>query len=340
MAVAAQPDTTKEQLIQRRRGVTPEEEPMTKTILVTGAAGFIGSHLVDHLLAQGHSVVGVDNLRTGREENLRGAMAHEEFTFLQADICDHDLVSRLPKLDIVYHLAAISSVKLSVEDPLAVNETNVTGTVNILRAARELGVQRVVFSSSAAVYGQPEISPITEDAPIQALSPYGASKIAAEQYMHSFRNTYGMETVILRYFNVYGPRQAYSEYSGVVSVFINRALRGDRLIVDGDGLQTRSLIYVDDVVALTVQAATAPGISGEVINVCGAHEMTVLDIANAVLRMVAQTNSTITHGPPRPGDIRKSSGSLDKARELLGVTPQVDFEQGLRRTIEWYRNSM
>ncbi len=313
---------------------------MGKNALVTGAAGFIGSHLVDLLIDSGYTVIGIDNLSTGRMENLERAVAGDSFTFVKADITDPDIRSKVPSdIEYIFHLAAISSVKVSIEDPALVHHVNATGTLNVLILARELGVKRVVFSSSAAVYGDPRRLPVTEDTPVHALSPYGASKIAGEQYMHAYREAFGLETVILRYFNVFGPRQAYSAYSGVVSVFINRALANENLIVDGDGLQTRSLIYVSDVVEYTKRAAEVPEANGQVFNVGGNKDIRVVDIADRVLVTVG-ADCKIRHGPPRVGDVKKSIGSIKRAKSVLGYSPKVSFDKGLQWTIDWYREHM
>ena len=316
---------------------------VSKRAIVTGAAGFIGSHLVDLLLERDYFVVGIDNLDTGRMENLETALEHKSFRFIKADIRDPDLISKVvheaETIDYVFHLAAISSVTISVEDPAYVNSVNVAGTLNILNLARDLKAQRVVFSSSAAVYGNPEKLPITEEMSVCAISPYGASKIAGEQYMHAFRSTYGLETTVLRYFNVYGPRQAYSAYSGVVSIFVNRAITDEDLVIDGDGLQTRSLIYVGDVVEYTLRAAETPDANGMTFNIAGQESVNVLEIAERILKITGG-KSRVVHGPPRPGDIRESRGAIDRAISVLGHTPSVPFEEGIRRTINWYQSQM
>ncbi|MFX1602270.1 MAG: NAD-dependent epimerase/dehydratase family protein, partial [Promethearchaeota archaeon] len=238
--------------------------------LVTGCAGFIGSSLVDHLLERGHTVIGVDNLRTGSLDNMRAAVENPRFKFLRKDVCEEDWCSSIEsEIDIIYHLAAISSVKLSIEDPLLVHRINVGSTVNVLDMARSKDVQRVVFSSSAAVYGNPPEMPIHEDTPLSPLSPYAASKIAAEHYMRAYSMTYDFESVVLRYFNIYGPRQAYSEYSGVVSIFINQALAGLPITVEGDGTQTRTFLHVDDTVRATCLAGDIAAAAGVTMNICG-----------------------------------------------------------------------
>ena len=309
--------------------------------VVTGCAGFIGSHLVERLLEEGYHVIGIDNLRTGNQNNMASFSSHLGFKFIEADVCDPGLKSKLPSdIDLIFHLAAISSVTASIEDPILVNRINVTGTVNILDIARSLDACRVVFSSSAAVYGNPEEMPVLEKIPVNPLSPYAASKIAGEEYMKAFREAYGIETTILRYFNVYGPRQAYSEYSGVISIFINHAIRDEPITVEGDGEQTRSFVYVTDVAKGTVLAGKTPKANDEIINVSGLDLIRILDVANEINQAASSEESKIIHINPRIGDVRHSIGSMDKAQSILGFTPEMSFETGLKHTINWYRDHM
>ncbi len=313
---------------------------MTKAAaLVTGCAGFIGSTLVDYLLEEGHTVIGVDNLRTGNLDNMSVAVKNSRFRFIEKDISREGWDSGIvAEVDIIYHLAAISSVKLSIDNPLLVNRVNVGATVNVLEMARKRGVKRVVFSSSAAVYGDPPEIPITEDTPVCPLSPYAASKIAAEHYMRTYSKTYGFESVVLRYFNIYGPRQAYSEYSGVVSIFVNQALAGLPISIEGDGTQTRSFLYVDDAVRATALAGNSAVAAGETINICGEESVSISRIADQVLRSVPDTKSEIVYGPARVGDVRHSLGTMAKAHKVLGFIPSIPMEVGLSNTVEWYRN--
>ncbi|MHA1943911.1 MAG: NAD-dependent epimerase/dehydratase family protein, partial [Candidatus Thorarchaeota archaeon] len=212
---------------------------MTETVVVTGAAGFIASHLVDRLLEQGYKVIGIDNMRTGSIDNLEVALASDGFDLFEEDVCDPDLSKKIrDDFDIVFHLAAISSVKLSIQDPFIVNDVNVGGTLNMLDFADKRGAKRFIYTSSAAVYGNPTTLPVTEETPVYPLSPYAASKLSAEMYCLAYGETHGVVPTILRYFNAYGPRQEFSEYSGVIPIFINQALHGLPLTVDGDGKQT------------------------------------------------------------------------------------------------------
>ncbi|MFW9968136.1 MAG: GDP-mannose 4,6-dehydratase [Candidatus Thorarchaeota archaeon] len=312
---------------------------MTETALVTGCAGFVGSALVDHLLEKGYSVIGLDNFSVGLERNIESALMNPEFRLVTADIMDKDLAKHFDsEIDIIYHLAAISSVKRSVEEPLLIHRINTTGTLKVLELARQYQIRRVVFSSSAAVYGMPNQMPVTEDTPVDPLSPYGASKLGAEMYLRSYHSTYGIEAVILRYFNIYGPRQIFSPYSGVVSIFCNQALKDLPITVDGDGLQTRSLIHVDDAVEATRLAGETSCAAGETMNVAGSDTITVLELANRISALMPESKSSIVHGPARQGDVKESIGSGNRAKELLGFTPAVALDDGLERTLDWYRN--
>ncbi len=313
---------------------------MSKTALVTGAAGFIASHLVEHLLSKDYHVIGVDNLRTGNMNNLDGILQNSSFEFINQDICGEDCVGLHSvidtDLDVTFHLAAISSVKLSTEDPVLVNRVNVSGTVNVLDLSRLCNNQRVVFTSSAAVYGNPNEIPTPEDTPLNPLSPYAASKIAGEKYMTAFAHSYEMETTILRLFNIYGPRQAYSEYSGVVSIFINQVLRGEPITIDGDGEQTRSFVFVEDVARALILASEEKTAASKIINLSGRTPISINSIAEQI-RSVSELDIAIEKHPPRLGDIRDSLGTCDVAERILRFTPEVSFEEGIRRTFDWYR---
>ncbi|MFX1262016.1 MAG: GDP-mannose 4,6-dehydratase [Promethearchaeota archaeon] len=312
---------------------------MVEMALVTGCAGFVGSNLVDHLLDIGYSVIGLDDFSSGLEKNLESAQLNPRFKLITASIMDDEIASQLDfEIDVIYHLAAISSVKRSVEDPLLVHNINATGTLKMLELARLNRARRVVFSSSAAVYGMPEEIPVNEKTPVDPLSPYGASKVAAEMYLRAYHNTYGIETVILRYFNIYGPRQAFSPYSGVVSIFANNALQNHPITVDGDGLQTRSLIHIDDAVEITRLAGESYRAIGETLNVAGNDVISIQELANRILTQVPESESSIVHGPARQGDIKESIGSGERAKRILEFTPSVALDEGLERTVDWYRD--
>ncbi len=309
------------------------------TAVITGCAGFIGSHLVDLLLSHGMNVFGVDSLITSDLSNLKSAMNNSQFTFINADVRSPDISNRIPSpVDVVFHLAAVSSVRMSIENPLYVNDVNVNGTLNMLLLARMLGAKRFVLTSSASVYGAPSQLPVSEESQLDPLSPYAASKIAAEQYVRSFQNSFGLETTILRYFNVYGPRQKFSEYSGVISIFINRLLQSQSIIIEGDGEQTRSFIYVDDAVRATWLAAQSPLASGQVINLGSTQSVTINRLVQTLKGLVPESSSQIIYGPARVGDIRNSIASMERAKKLLDFRPTVPFEEGLARTVNWYRS--
>jgi len=313
---------------------------MKRIAIVTGACGFIGSHLVDELLEHGYRVIGIDNLRTGRRENIAAAMVHSDFRLVIDDIRNESLAEVIgERSDLLFHLAAISSVRESIENPILINDVNTRGTLNVLEVARSLGVKRVVFSSSAAVYGDPEEVPISEDAPYNPLSPYAASKIGAEMYLKSFHSSFGLDYAVLRYFNVYGPRQAYSAYSGVISIFINQALDNGPITIEGDGKQTRSFIHVEDVVRATRKSAELHDAKNTVMNISGLEQISILDLAQRIKKSVEGCSSGIAYAEARVGDVQDSIGHMDKTRTILDFTPEVPLPQGLRDTVEWYRDS-
>ena len=305
-------------------------------VLVTGGAGFIGSHLVDHLVDAGHDVIVLDNFSTGKIGNLSHSRGRPNFELAKADIrrIPRSVVKRLKKVDRVCHLAAVTSVQKSVMDPVSTTEVNVTGTLNVLEAAKALKAERVVFSSSAAVYGTPRAYPISETASISPISPYGASKAASELYLGSFEENHGIETLSLRFFNVYGPRQAASQYSGVISIFTRKALQQKPLQIYGDGSQTRDFIYVSDVVDATV-AALERNPQSRVFNIASGREITILELAKTIQKII-QTQSELVLYPPRSGDVARSLADVTKARNELGFTAGTPMEDGLSTTIQWF----
>jgi UDP-glucose 4-epimerase len=306
-------------------------------VLVTGAAGFIGSHLVDCLVDAGHDVIVLDNFSSGRARNLSHSLPRQNFQLVRADIrrIPRSFVNRLRRVDGVYHLAAVTSVQQSIWDPLLTTEVNVVGTLNVLEAAKALKAQRVVFSSSAAVYGAPRAFPILEDASISPISPYGASKAASEHYLRSFEENHGIEAVSLRYFNVYGPRQTPGEYAGVISTFARRALQQKPLQIYGDGSQTRDFIYVSDVVDATI-AALERTPQSKVFNIASGKETTILELAKTMQR-ITQTQSELKLYPPRGGDVARSVADVTRARNELGFTARTSMDDGLSATIQWFR---
>ncbi len=306
--------------------------------LVTGGAGFIGSAIVEELLKRGKQVTVLDDLSSGKEANLAPILA--KLNFIRGSICDLDAVrSACSGADYVLHLAARTSVPRSVADPLETNRVNVDGTLNVLVAARDAKVRRVVFAASSSAYGESPTLPKVETMPAVPISPYGVSKLAGEVYLQVFGRAYGLENVSLRYFNVFGPRQdPSSQYSGVLSRFITAVLEGQSPVVFGDGEQSRDFTYVDNVVDATLRATEAPGVSGMVLNVGTGGRYTL----NHTLKLLGKISGKAVHPryePPRTGDIRDSQADISLARKLLSFAPSVGFEEGLRRTFDWYRSS-
>jgi len=307
--------------------------------LVTGGAGFIGSNIVDFLLEERHAVRVLDNLATGRRENLSHVMDRVEF--MQGDLRDKTACREAVRgMDYVLHQGAVPSVPRSVADPLLSNEANVTGTVNLLVAARDAGVKRLVFASSSSVYGDQQADVKTEDLPLNPLSPYAATKAAGEYYLRSFSLCYGMETVSLRYFNVFGPRQdPNSPYSAVIPLFITAMLEGRRPIVHGDGLQARDFTFVGNNVRANVLAATASfDARGQAYNIACGDSITLLDLVHAINKTLG-TDIQPAFAPRRVGDVRVSKADISRAKADMGYEVSVDFTEGIKRTIEWYRRN-
>lgn len=304
-----------------------------KKWLVTGGAGFIGSHLVRALLARGEQVRVVDSLVTGLRENVPA-----EAEFLHADLADDGVARQaVAGCEYVLHQAALPSVPRSVKDPATSHRNNVDGTLNLLLAARDAGCRRVVYAASSSAYGDTPTLPKHEAMPSNPLSPYALQKFIGEQYCQLFTRLYGLETVSIRYFNVFGPRQhPSSPYSGVISLFIKAALEGRAPTIHGDGQQTRDFTYIDNVVDGVLRAAVAPEASGQVINVATGGRVSLLDVWDA-LRDITGVTTTPTFGPPRDGDVRDSQADVGKAARVLGYRPSVSFEDGLARTVEWFR---
>jgi UDP-glucose 4-epimerase len=308
---------------------------MAGTSLVTGGAGFIGSHLAEALTAAGRRVRVFDNLDTGLESNLAHISPAPEF--VRGCVTDAAAVARAVEgCDTVYHLAALASVAKSVEDPPASHAACATGTLTVLDEARKAGVKRLVYAASASAYGgASDPAGQGEDTPLCALSPYAAAKLAGEFYAESFAATFGMETVRLRFFNVFGPRQRPdSPYSGVIAIFASLLAAGRTPTVHGDGLQSRDFVYVVDVANALVRAADTPGVSGRVYNVGTGKSVTLLELLGTLNRILG-TNAVPVHGPARVGDVRHSRAKIDHIRKDLGYEPTVSLEEGLRRTLAW-----
>ncbi len=301
--------------------------------LVTGGAGFIGSNIVGELLRRGHRVRVLDDLSNGLASNLEDF--GDDVDFLHGDIRDPAAVERaVAGVEVVFHLAALGSVPRSIADPAATNAVNVAGTVNVLVAARKAGARRLVFSSSSSVYGNTPVTPKTEALPYAPVSPYAVSKMAAESYTRVFSQIYDMETVCLRYFNVFGPKQRPdAAYAAVIPKFMHWAISGEALEIHGDGQQSRDFTYVDNVVSANLLAADAPGVSGQVFNCACGESYSLLDIVEALERALGRGLER-KHSESRPGDIRKSLAGIDAARKSLGYEVLVPFSEGLARTWE------
>lgn len=300
--------------------------------LVTGGGGFIGSNLVRALLERGDEVRVLDNFSTGNRANLGGL----DVEVVEGDLRSYERVHNAVRgSEVVFHLGALGSVPRSVQDPLTSNAVNVDGTLNVLLAARDEGVRRVVFSSSSSVYGTRRTLPVTEAEPPDPLSPYGVAKLAAERYCVSFARVYdSFETVVVRYFNVFGPRQSpFSQYAAVIPLFITAIATGKAISIDGDGEQRRDFTYVSNVVDATLRAAEAGGASGQIFNVAASSPASVNTVAETIGRIVGQPVSK-TFAPPRAGDIRDSWADITRAQRSLGWEPTVGLEDGLRRTID------
>jgi nucleoside-diphosphate-sugar epimerase len=315
---------------------------MTMSVLVTGGSGFIGSHLVEALLQRGASVRVLDNLTTGHRANLAGALAHPEglgtVTFIAGDITDRKTVKDAVKgVEYVLHQAALPSVQRSVEDPVTSNLVNVEGTLNVLVAARETRVRRVVYASSSSVYGDSPQLPKVESMPTNALSPYAVSKLAAEAYCRAFTRVYGLETVSLRYFNVFGPRQdPNSLYAAVLPRFIEALLAKKPPVIYGDGMQSRDFTYIENVVQANLLALDAVGVGGETFNIACGESINL----KAVLQYLAEFSNQVVepeYQAPRAGDVKHSLADISKAERMLGYRPVIPFREGLKRTFEFLR---
>jgi UDP-glucose 4-epimerase len=301
--------------------------------LVTGGAGFIGSHLVEHLLRDGWNVRVLDNLSTGKANNLKSLP--QQFDFIQGSINDPSVLRPATAgCDVVFHLAALPSVARSLIDPMTTHEVCATGTLSVLDAARQMGVRRVIYAASSSAYGGTPGALRSESDALAPLSPYASSKLSGELYCQSFTTVYGLETVRLRFFNVFGPRQdARSPYTGVIALFIAGMLEGKPPTVQGDGLQSRDFTYVENAVQALVRSADAPAAVGKVYNIGNGESTTILQLVQH-LNSILGTELPPLPGPPRAGDVRHSQANIALARQDLGYEPTVTFVEGLRRTVE------
>lgn len=301
--------------------------------LVTGGAGFIGSHIVDELIARGIETHVIDNLSTGTLDNLTQHRGNDLLHFMAGDAREAEALLQDTSIDVVFHEAAIASVPKSVSHPMLVHDVNVNMTLHLLNYCVKAGVKRFVFASSAAVYGILE-SKATEDMACRPNSPYGAGKLAVEDYLHAYRRTYDLETVLLRYFNVYGRRQRYSDYSGVITVFINKLLEGGRPTIFGDGLQVRDFVHVEDIVQANMLAMESASAVGEMFNVASGRATSILELVQIVKGLVGAAGVDPQFAPPRQGDMKLGLASIDKIRAVLGYDSKVQMQQGLKGVVE------
>ncbi len=313
-------------------------------VLVTGGAGFIGSHLVDRLLKEGFEVTVIDNFSKGRLENIASYPGRKDFHLVKGDIRDFNLVKDIMKdIDAVFHEAAFVSVVLSIEDPVLVNDVNVTSTLNLLKASVDSNVKRFVFASSAAIYGETKSPLMVEDMFPAPTSPYGVSKLAAESYTRAFYKTYGLDTVALRYFNVYGPRQSFdiqSGYGGVITLFLNRLIKNMELVIYGDGEQTRDFVYIQDVVEANMLALNTKSAAGESFNIGSGGRTTVNQVAQTIKNSLNRNEIKKVYADPRPGEVKHAYADINKAIKMLNYSPRFSFAQGIADLIAWYKTQL
>ena len=309
---------------------------MSDLFLVTGGAGFIGSHVVQRLVQRGERVRVVDNLCTGRIERL--ASVRSTIDFVEADLADPQVCDRVVDgVTYVLHQAAIPSVQRSIRDPLSSNRANVTATLNLLESCRTRGVGRVVYAASSSAYGDTAVLPKQEDMPANPMSPYALQKFVGERYARMYHELFGLETVSLRYFNVFGPSQdPKSEYSAVIPKFIDKLLRGETLTIFGDGEQSRDFTYVDNVVEANLLALTATGAAGKDCNIGCGTRMSLNQLV-AILEKIIGRKAKVEYQPARPGDVRDSQADITRAKNLLDYSPQISIEAGLSKTVDWFR---
>jgi nucleoside-diphosphate-sugar epimerase len=311
---------------------------MVSSVLVSGGYGFIGSHIVDRLLSEGYSVGILDNLSTGTKTNIDSERI-TKLKFHNVDVVDTiSLVKAVKGYEAVLHQAALVSVKRSVEDPITTHKVNATGTLNMLKAALENKVKRFVYASSSSVYGNTESLPKREDMKCSPISPYAVSKLAGECYCTSFAYVYGLVTVSLRYFNVYGPRQREGPYSGVIPIFVEKVMQNENPQIFGDGNQTRDFTYVDDVVQANLLSLEKDIEPGEVFNIATGRPVTINELAQIVCKLSGKTQLRPVHCEQRPGDVKASYADISKASSVLGYRPSISLEHGIKKVIEWFKN--
>jgi nucleoside-diphosphate-sugar epimerase len=308
--------------------------------LITGGAGFIGSNMVRFLLDKGQKVRVLDNFETGKHENL--AEVADRIELIEGDIRDMAAVGRAVEgAEVVYHLAALGSVPRSMKDPITTHDVNINGTFNVLMAARDEKVRRIVFASSSSVYGQTPVFPQHEDLPLAPISPYGASKAIGEIYFRAFYETYGVQSVCLRYYNVFGPRQdPTSQYAAAIPLFVSALMRDKSPTIFDDGEQSRGFTYIENVMQANWLAANVKEAHGEAVNISTKNAVTVNTVVNTIRKLLNKENIKPVYVPPRPGDIKHSLADVKKAKELIGYAPFVSFEEGIAKAIDWYKENL
>lgn len=306
--------------------------------LVTGGAGFIGSNIVEELVAMGEEVVVLDNLSTGYRDNIEEFIG--DIDLIEGDIRDAEVVNKgMYGVDYVFHQAALASVPRSIDDPVLVNDVNTNGTLNVLEQARKAGVRSLVYAASSSAYGDSEISPKHEELRPRPLSPYAVSKLVGEHYCSVYSNVYGLPTISLRYFNVFGPRQdPGSQYAAVVPIFISSLLEEKTPVIYGDGEQSRDFTFVSNVVKANILAAKSEGAEGEMMNVACGDQYTVNRLF-AIIKENLESDTEPKFADPRPGDVKHSLADISKAEQMIGYSVDVTFEEGLKKTIDWYRHN-
>jgi len=311
--------------------------PEFSRVLVTGGAGFIGSHIVDRLLEAGIEVTVLDNLFAGKIENIEQHMKNANFRFVKGDIRNSQLVRKIVKdVDAVFNDAAVVSVPRSVKKPLLANDVNVKGALTLLKASRDSNVKRFVQASSASIYGDTSTLPISEDMCPRPISPYAVSELAAENYARVFCSVYGLRTVCLRYFNVYGPRQTYSQYSGVITIFAKQLLQDQSPTIYGDGEQTRDFVFVEDVVQANMLALEKSNAIGETFNIATGRPTTIVKLVETLQKVMNKTDLRVIRKEARKGDIERSYASIERARKTLGYSPKFSLQEGLKKLTESY----
>ena len=309
-------------------------------ILITGGAGFIGSHLSEKYTKEGHTVICMDNFMNGNLTNIRHLLGYRNFKLINGDVRDLDLLEKIIRdVDVIFHLAAQIHVDRSIIEPKMTYDINVIGTQNVLEAARIYDVEKIIYTSSSEVYGTAQYIPMDEKHPLNSPHPYGASKIAADRMCHAYIETYGLNIVIMRPFNIFGPRQKDTGYGGAISLFIKRVLNSNPPIIYGDGTQTRDYTYIEDIVRAYDAILKYEGKLKDPVNFGSGKEIRIIDLANKIIELCGKKGEIKpVHVAPRPGEVRRLVADISKAKELFGWSPQYTLEEGLKKLIDWYKN--